>query len=190
MRRSMVLAIPALAAAVALVLVAGAGGHGKPGNGISNGKKSQRNAAVTVFELKLEPKQEVPRITGLRAVARGNVTLDITRDSAGAITSGEVVFYANYDFPGSVTITGLHVHQGAKGVNGAIVVSSGIASFTDADGDGNVTTVVTGVAPATLQAILDSPRDYYVNLHTSVNPAGALRDQLSHSNRHKSKDDD
>jgi len=188
MRRSMVLATLALGVAAALVLAAAAGGNGRPG--INNGKKSQRNTAVTVFELKLEPKQEVPRIAGLRAVARGNVTLDVTRDSAGAITSGEVVFYANYDFPGSVTIIGLHVHQGAKGVNGAIVVSSGIASFTDADGDGNVTTVVTGVAPATLQAILDSPRDYYVNLHTSVNPAGALRDQLSHSNRHKSKDDD
>jgi hypothetical protein len=192
MRRNVVSLTFALAAASALVLAAVAAGSGGPGRGNGNGngngigKKNQQSAAVTVFDLKLEPKQEVPRVTGLRASARGNVTLDVTRDTSGAITSGEVVFYFNYDFPGSVTITGLHVHQGAKGMNGPIVVDSGLASFTDADGDGNVTTVVTGVSPATLQAILSAPRDYYANLHTSVNPAGAIRDQLSHSNRKKS----
>ena len=186
MRRSMVLATVAVGVAAGLVLVTAAAGDG--GHGVGAGKKSQKNAAVTVFDLKLEPKQEVPRITGLRAVARGNVTLDVTRDSSGAITSGEVVFYVNYDFPGAVTITGLHVHQGAKGVNGPVVVNSGVASLADADGDGNVTVVVTGVAPATLQAILDKPRDYYANLHTSVNPSGALRDQLERSSKHNHDD--
>jgi hypothetical protein len=44
---------------------------------------------------------------------------------------------------------------------------------------------VSNVTPATLQAILSSPRSYYANLHTSVNPGGALRDQLTHSNRKK-----
>ena len=58
------------------------------------------------------------------------------------------------------------------------MVNSGVASFTDADGQGNVTTVVTGTAPATLQAILDNPRNYYVNLHTNVNLGGALREQM------------
>jgi hypothetical protein len=77
-----------------------------------------------------------------------------------------------------VTITGLHVHRGAKGTNGPIVISSNVASFTDSDGVGNVTAVVTGTAPATLQAILDDPRGHYANLHTSVNPGGALRAQL------------
>ena len=187
MRRNIVFVTLALAAVTALALAAVAAGSGGPGKGNGNGKgkKSQQNAAVTVFDLKLEPQQEVPRVTGLRAFARGNVTLDVTRDAAGAITSGEVVFYVNYDFPGPVTITGLHVHQGAKGTNGPIVVDSGVASFTDADGEGNVTTVVSNVTPATLQAILSSPRSYYANLHTSVNPSGALRDQLTHSNRKK-----
>jgi hypothetical protein len=187
MRRNVMLVTLALAVVSTLALAAVAAGHGGPGNGKGNGKgkKSQQSAAVTVFDLKLEPRQEVPPVTGLRAFARGNVTLDVTRDAAGAITSGEVVFYFNYDFPGSVTITGLHVHQGAKGVNGPIVVDSGVASFTDADGEGNVTTVVSNVTPATLQAILSSPRSYYANLHTSVNPGGALRDQLTHSNRKK-----
>jgi hypothetical protein len=134
-------------------------------------------SATPVFKLLLKPSQEVPPVKGLRADAVGSLTFDLERSGGGAITSGEVIFYFNYKFPGSVTITGLHVHQGAKGTNGPIVVDSGLGSFTDSDGEGNVTRVVTGT-PATLQAILDNPRGYYVNLHTSVNPGGALRDQL------------
>ncbi len=134
-------------------------------------------SATPVFKLLLKPSQEVPAIKGLRADAVGSVTFDLTRNASGTITAGEVIFYFNYAFPGSVTITGLHVHQGAKGVNGGIVVDSGVGAFTDSDGEGNVTTVVAGT-PATLQAILDNPRGYYVNLHTSTNPGGALREQM------------
>jgi CHRD domain len=144
----------------------------------SAGAKKPSLGATPVFKLQLKPNQEVPPVKNLKARARGSVTFDLERSSAGAITSGEVIFSFNYTFPGSVTITGLHVHQAAKGVNGPITVSSNVAMFTDADGSGNITAVVTGTAPATLQAILDNPRKYYVNLHTSVNPDGALRAQM------------
>jgi hypothetical protein len=188
MRRTITLVTLVAAVAAALVLVASAGGNRGRGNDDDRGKRATKRAAVTVFDLRLEPRREVPRIKGLRADADGDLTLDVTRDSAGAITSGDVVFYFNYDFPSSVTINGLHVHQGKKGTNGPIVVDSGVASFTDADGGGNVTAVVTNASPATLQAILDKPRDYYVNLHTSVNTNGAMRDQLGTSNRRKHDD--
>lgn len=78
-----------------------------------------------------------------------------------------------------MNITGLHIHQAPKGsAVPTFVVNSGVTTFTDSDGKGNVTTVVTGVVPATLQAILDNPRGYYVNLHTSANLDGALREQM------------
>jgi hypothetical protein len=164
----------AFAGVAALVVIGAAGGASA-----QNGKGKPSNSATPVFKLRLKPSNEVPRIRGLRADGVGHVTFDLTRDAAGNITAGEVVFYVNYRFPGSVTISGLHVHQGKKGTNGAVVVNSGIAVFTDADGAGNVTTVVSGT-PATLQAILNKPRDYYVNLHTTVpaHPDGAIRDQL------------
>ena len=155
-----------LASAFALVTVGGATA------------KKPALTATPVFKLVLKASQETPPIKGLRADAVGNVTFDLERSGTGAITSGEVIFYFNYSFPGSVNITGLHIHQASKGTNGPIVVSSNIASFTDADGSGNVTTVVSGTSPATLQAILDNPRDYYVNLHTSVYPNGAMREQM------------
>ena len=143
--------------------------------------KKPKLSATPVFKLNLRPNQEVPPIKGLKASAVGNVTFDLERSAAGVITAGEVIFYLNYSFPSSVTITGLHIHVGPKGAAppNNIVVNSGIASFTDADGQGNITAIVpTGTSASLLQAILDNPRNYYVNLHTSVNASGALREQL------------
>jgi hypothetical protein len=172
MKRMLMLTTFALAAAALLVAA------GSAGTGANPKKGSPKMSATPVFKVHLKPSQEVPPIKGLRADAVGHVTFDLERSSSGAITSGEAIFYLNYAFPGSVTITGLHVHSGAKGTNGPVVIDSGVTSFTDTDGSGNVTTVVASVPPATLQAILDNPRGYYVNLHTSAKPGGALRDQL------------
>jgi hypothetical protein len=168
MRRTAIV-VPALIVGIfALVLVGGATA------------KKPALSATPVFKLNLKPNQEVPPIKGLKANAVGSVTFDLERSATGTITSGEVIFYFNYAFPGSVTITGLHIHVGPKGTAppNNIVVHSGVASFTDADGQGNITAIVTGTPQATLQAILDNPRNYYVNLHTSVNPGGAMREQM------------
>ena len=156
--------------AVALVAISPAGADHAP-------KGSPKQSATPVFRLMMKPQHEVPRVRGLHADAVGSVTFDLERNSAGAITAGEVVFYVNYAFPGSTTITGLHIHEGTKKVSGPVVISSGVTTFTDADGRGNITTVVSA-SPSLLQAILDNPRNYYVNLHTTVHPGGALRDQL------------
>ena len=166
MRRTTIVVPALIVGMVALVLVGGATA------------KKPTLSATPVFKLNLKPNQEVPPIKGLKAIAVGSVTFDLERSTGGTITSGEVIFYFNYSFPSSVNITGLHIHQAAKGTNGPIVVSSNVASFTDADGQGNITAVVTGTTPATLQAILDNPRNYYVNLHTSVNSDGAMREQM------------
>jgi len=168
MRRTLFSSAVALVGVVALVVIAAAGG--------SQAKKPALSA-TPVFKLHLKPSQEVPPVKKLKADAVGSVTFDLERSSAGII-SGEVIFYFNYKFPASVTITGLHIHQAPKGSEAPPLVFSGVTEFTDTDGAGNVTTVVTGVAPATLGAILANPRGYYVNLHTSVDPDGALRDQM------------
>jgi hypothetical protein len=169
--KKMLIGTLTLVALVALATVSAAGG-----NATKKGKPSL--SATPVFKLNLKPSQEVPRVE-LKASASGHVTFDLTRNSSGAITSGEVIFYFNYRFPGAVTISGLHIHQGAKGANGGIVVDSGTSEPSDADGQGNLTKVVTA-SPTTLQAILDNPRNYYVNLHTTTppHPGGALRAQM------------
>jgi len=67
-----------------------------------------------------------------------------------------------------------HIHSAAAGVNGPIVVP-----LTAPDADGDATGCATGVDRALIKAIRQHPRQYYVNVHTTDFPAGAVRGQLS-----------
>ena len=66
-----------------------------------------------------------------------------------------------------------YVHLGAAGVAGGVVVALGAP-----DAEGKVKGCATGVAAASLEAILADPSSFYVNVHTPDYPAGALRGQL------------
>jgi len=162
---------------------------GKLGSGSANGagvlftrgdcRRPKQLPSTAVFHLQLTPGEVVPRVQGLDARGNGNLTLDLTRDASGNVTGGNVVFYINYRFPGSITLTGLALHQGVRGANGPVVLDAGIGTFTDSDGRGNITKVVSSASASLLQALLATPRGYYVDVSTSTNTGGALRDQLS-----------
>ena len=166
---------------------------GKLGSGASTGAgvlftqgsctKVKQIKGTFVSRLTLTTREVVPPVTGLHASGNGNLTFDVMRDASNNVTGGNVVFYVNYDFPGAVTITGLSLHQGAKGANGPILVDAGTGSVTDTDGHGNLTKVVSGVSASVLTSVLGNPHGYYVTLTTSANPDGALRDQLESPQR-------
>jgi len=70
--------------------------------------------------------------------------------------------------------TASHIHEGAAGVNGGVVVG------LDTDGfSGTTSGCTTGSDAAALQAIIDNPSDYYVNIHTADYAPGAIRGQLA-----------
>ena len=146
-------------------------------------RRAKQQATNFVFKLHLTPGQTVPRATNLDADATGSVTLDLTRDSAGTVTGGTVVFYVNYRFHGAVTITGLALHQGARGAAGPVVLDAAVGTVSDADGHGNLTKVVTTAPASLLQALLATPRGYYLDVTTSANTTGALRAQLASPER-------
>ncbi len=167
---------------------AGGFNGGKLGSGSANGAgvffsqgsctKVKLVKGTFVSKIALNTREVVPPATGLHASGSGSLTFDVTRDASNNVTSGNVVFYVNYDFPGSVTITGLSLHQGNKGANGPVVLDANTGTVTDTDGHGNLTKVVTGVSASLLTSVLANPHGYYVTLTTSANPNGALRDQL------------
>ena len=150
--------------------------------------RGQCTSETFFYKATMLPSNEVPAIAGLNASATVLVTLDVTRDSSGTITSGAIMFDVSYQFPGPVTFTGFHIHTGAAGVNGGVVLDSrttGIAS--DPSGTGKLTRII---SLATTQAVLDAlkgaianPSGYYINLHTTTNPGGAIRAQLSDANQ-------
>ena len=84
---------------------------------------------------------------------------------------------------GSVSTEGVqgtmaHIHRGAKGVNGPVVVPFPVfdglpASFNGVDG-------CVSADPALVDEIRHHPAGFYVNLHTPDFPGGAIRGQLRH----------
>lgn len=74
----------------------------------------------------------------------------------------------------ATTYTGAHIHRAPAGVNGPVVVPLSLP-----DAAGNASGCRENVAPALIQAIIDFPDQYYVNVHNTVYPGGAVRGQLS-----------
>jgi hypothetical protein len=66
-----------------------------------------------------------------------------------------------------------HIHEARRGVAGPVVVP-----LTPPDETGVSTGCVSDVDMALIEAIMDNPAAYYVNVHTPELPAGAIRGQL------------
>lgn len=143
--------------------------------------------ARNTYQILMDPDQEIPFVTGLEADATATVTVYSSRTAAGAVGSATVVFDVTHEFPGSTTFTGLHIHSGVPGVAGPVVINTGIggaATVTDADGVGNIyravdVSALNPTALAAVQGLLTNPPAYYINLHTTTNPGGAVRGILS-----------
>lgn len=80
---------------------------------------------------------------------------------------------ATWDLVGIDAATAAHIHAGTAGVAGAVVVT---LPTPEADGTGG--DCVSGQDVGVLQAIVDNPAAYYVNVHTDAFPNGAIRGQL------------
>ena len=90
-------------------------------------------------------------------------TVDVTIDTE----TDEVCVLANTNIPDSDPIAMQHIHEGAAGVNGPIVIPfDSLLSCATADS-------------AVVDAILANPSGYYFNVHTDAFPAGAIRGQLA-----------
>jgi uncharacterized protein (TIGR03437 family) len=147
---------------------------------------AQNTVESIPFRVNLSPRNEVPAITDLNASGFATVWLHIVRDSNQQIVSGSVDFNIRHSFPGAASFTGLHIHEGRAGVNGPVVIDSGLRNTDNLSTDGTAGSMSRQgqvLADATaglaaLRGVLESPAGYYVNLHTQANPGGALRGQM------------
>jgi CHRD domain-containing protein len=130
-----------------------------PGGAIRGQLTGTSTAAFgTVFSLDLKGTSE-PNATGT-AVIR------ILKDTS-------TVCYRLHAANVTLPTVAAHIHRGAAGTNGPVVVP-----FTAPAADGN-SSGCTASTPAIVDDILANPAGYYVNVHTTEHPAGAIRSQLS-----------
>jgi hypothetical protein len=81
---------------------------------------------------------------------------------------------------GIKNVIAAHIHRGRRGVAGDIVVELFTAGDTGISGTVRYVRGCTkGVARAVIRRIRNSPKRYYVNVHTVRYPAGAIRGQLA-----------
>jgi hypothetical protein len=139
-----------------------------------------------VFTADLLAGNEVPPVSGPEVGARGHVTItfDVPRDVSGNVTGpGSATFAMQLgSFPRGTPAIAAHIHVGASGVPGPIVVGTTLspaAPVLMGDGTANISVRVDNVPQAQAAAISNSPGNYYFNVHTPLNPAGAVRGQLT-----------
>jgi hypothetical protein len=78
------------------------------------------------------------------------------------------------------TVVAAHIHRAPANVAGPVVVPLFLTAQTsDANGDGSASGCFTvDLHPRALAHIIANPDEYYVNVHSSQNPPGAIRGQL------------
>lgn len=145
------------------------------------------NIPNPTFRATLSPANEVPPVTNAEAGASGSmdITIVATRDVTGAITSASVNFNGTVSgFPAGSTVNIAHIHPGVAGSNGSILVNTGLVPGEVSLSSGNGTIVKNGVGIniETANQLIANPSAFYFNVHTALNPGGALRGQLVRTN--------
>jgi hypothetical protein len=170
---------------IAAVVVAAALGAARCG-GDSDNPTGPSNTGPVVFTAQLSAANEVPPITNAESGGRGTatVTMNVPRDNSGVPTGPGTMNW-------SVQLTGLppntaiilgHIHTGAAGVNGGVLVNTGLSAAAPvlaADGSANLSFTSIDVNATNALNIYNNPAGFYVNFHTPTNPGGVVRGQLT-----------
>ena len=159
---------------------------------VSGCSKSSTSPSTTTstgpkFTAALSPANEVPPITNADVTGSGTATVTMTlfKDTAGNITVATADFVVSLTgFPAGTALTGAHIHPGAAGTTGGVIVNTGLTTgeITLTSGAGGITKGSITVDPALAQAIINTPSGYYFNVHTTLNTGGAVRGQLVRAN--------
>jgi hypothetical protein len=132
-------------------------------------------ADIVVFTAQLLAANETPPVTNA----------DVNAFGSAIITIDTVASTARFDFSvnglGASQVILAHIHEGPPGVAGPIRVDSLISPANPLPViNGSVSFTRSGLTvPAdVLTRLLANPGGFYFNVHTNLNPAGAVRGQL------------
>lgn len=161
MKRTILATIAVSAVAGAVVIPSLALGNARR----DTGSLSAIQAAETPYLAQLKGSNEVPTAGDPDAVGAATVSFDVFD-----ATDAEVCWDLAYSGLAAPTLA--HIHRGAAGVAGPVVVDFGTPGATSHTGCVALTATLAN-------EILATPAGFYVNVHNADFPAGAIRGQLA-----------
>jgi CHRD domain len=153
--------------------------------GCSDKTPTSPDALKPTFTAALSPANEVPPITNAEASGRGDatITLNVTKDGAGNITSATANFVVNLTgFPAGTPFNIAHIHEGGTTCACPVVVNTSLAAsegtVANAAGSASFTKSNVAVTPEVAQRLISNPANFYFNVHSTLNPGGVARGVL------------
>ena len=151
---------------------------------LPQGNTGSTQPSNVTFRAMLSPSNQVPPVSGTNVSGEGTVSIALTYSAPGSISQAIVDFRVTYNSETPQTFTDMHIHRGAAGVSGPVVVPSRFGSPVTATTTGpgslfrsNIITDPTTLA--VIDEIMKNPGGFYLNLHSTTNPAGIIRGQLT-----------
>ena len=133
----------------------------------------------------LSPIKEVPSLAGMDAEGGATVQLHLQRDDDGALIWAFVTFTVQVRPAEPDAVLAIHIHEGAAGENGPVVIPSGLEFGDDPVPAGPEPVRIWRQVPMTdaaglavVSSVLENPGGFYVNVHTGSQPGGLMRGQL------------
>ena len=142
------------------------------------------SGGAIVFTAQLSPANEVPPIAGAESSGRGFalITFNVPRDSSGGVSGAGTVTVEiqTSGFPAGTVARAAHIHPGATGVNGGVLVDTTLTAANPITmGTGSVSRTLTGdISQVNATNIVANPGAFYFNVHTVNNGGGVMRGQL------------
>lgn len=136
------------------------------------------------FVATLSPANEVPPVTNAESVVSGNVqiVLDTTTDASGNVTAATAAFTISLTgLPAGSAINIAHIHEGASTCACPVRVNTTLAAgqTTITNGIANIQKDGIAVAADVAQRLMNNPGGFYFNVHSTLNPGGVARGQLT-----------
>jgi hypothetical protein len=121
-------------------------------------------------------------LVGYQAMGTAVVEFFLKRDAEGTLTSAVTDFRIEHTFGQAETVTNMHIHRGAVGSPGPVVVPANFGAAVDVTaGSGAFFRAAQTTDPVVLsviEEILANPGKFYVNVHSLTFPGGIMRGQL------------
>jgi len=146
------------------------------------------NSNTLVFTAQLAATKEVPPVTNADVNATGSatITLNVTRDANNNITGGTASWtFSVSGFPSNTNLILNHIHEGVDTSTGGVVVNSLLSAASPLVlANGTLTNqTFSNLVPqnndfSIFQRMSTNPNGFYFNVHSTINPGGAVRGQL------------